>query len=65
MHHIDTNYGEDLPDDLVPDVTEIQDDACNDDFCDGEPHVVIKVSVEVLAVITEVTPPGKVVWVAV
>ena len=65
MHQVDANDNEDLPGhDLVPAVGEVEHYTGDEDFRDGEPHVVLEVAVEVLVVVAEVTPPGVVVGIS-
>lgn len=66
MHQIYAYNGQHLPwHDLIFAVTEVQHDACGDDFRDGEHKVMLKVVVKVLVVVAEVRPPGVVVGVQV
>lgn len=65
MHDIYTNYGKYLPgDDLVPSVTEVEYDTRRNHLRHCKPHVMFEVAVEVFIVVTEVTPPGIVMWVS-
>jgi len=66
MHQVDANDNEDLPGhDFVPAVGEVEHYTGDQDFGDGEPHVVLEVAVKVLVVVAEVAPPGVVVRISV
>ena len=66
MHYVNTNNGKDLPGYyLVTFVTEVKDDTSGDNLRDCEPHVMLKVLVEILVIVTKITPPGVVVRITV